>query len=129
MMEEIAYAVATIIVVGLFAAYQERKTTRELDKYLESTNDREMYNDEILSHLMDYLDENPDIRFGQALRNLGIITDVGVRDSAAANWETPDYHIDRQIVHEEPSVTLRRVKKALANQYENVRMITGRNNK
>ena len=42
---------------------------------------RKHYNWQIMYNLMDYIDENPDVRFGQALINLDIPITTGKFDS------------------------------------------------
>ena len=81
-------------------------------------NLRQIANLEILDLLRERVLNHPDERFGQALRNAGIINDVGVKDSSKPDWETPDYYIDRIILHEEPSVILARMRRAQAGEYE-----------
>ncbi len=78
--------------------------------------ERQLANLEILKLLLAYAAENPSQRFGQILRNTGILQDVGVKDSSREDWETPDYYIDRVLVHEEPQLILERMKKELAEQ-------------
>jgi len=78
--------------------------------------ERELANYQILAILVRYAEKNPSQRFGQILRNTGLLQDVGVRDSSKADWETPDYYIDRLIIHEEPQVILERMKKELEQQ-------------
>jgi hypothetical protein len=70
-----------------------------------------------------YVEDNPDQRFGQVLRNLGVVVDVGVKDSADEEWETPDYYWFRGI-HEEPINTLIRMKKALNGEFVNTKIVT-----
>lgn len=55
---------------------------------------------QILKLLEQYIQENPDLRFGQALYNLAIIKDVEPMNFS---------YIDRIIIHEEPTVTLERL--------------------
>lgn len=71
--------------------------------------DRIIDNLAILDMLFDYITSNPDQRFGQALRNLGIVTDVVVKDSAAPEQDSPQYYLDRSIIMEEPGETLKKI--------------------
>lgn len=77
---------------------------------------RQVANLEIIKLLLAYAAENPSQRFGQILRNTGILQDIGVKDSSRQEWETPDYYIDRVLVHEEPQIILARMKKELEEQ-------------
>lgn len=78
--------------------------------------ERQIANIEIMKLLLDYTVKNPSQRFGQILRNTGILQDVGVKDSSREEWETPDYYIDRVLIHEEPQIILARMKKELEDQ-------------
>ena len=57
-------------------------------------------NSEILDVLTKYLNDNPEIRFGQALYNLRII-DNAITDNGI--------YINRSIIREEPEETLRKI--------------------
>jgi hypothetical protein len=61
---------------------------------------RKTDNLEILNRLSEYLAKNPDMRFGQALRNLGIVNDY--KDGY-------DALVWKNIFYEEPSKTLERM--------------------
>lgn len=96
---------------------------RNLDKQEKiNRNPRQKANLEILAHLLEYVEENPDQRFGQILRNIGVVVDVGVRDSSKPERETPDYYWVRGI-HEESQKVLERIGKALHNEFEDVNII------
>lgn len=60
---------------------------------------RKKYNEKLLKRLEEYLSENPEIRFIQALWNLGIIDKAN------------DVFVDRY--YEEPKVTYKRVCKTI----------------
>jgi hypothetical protein len=66
----------------------------------ELTEQRKQDNAAILAVLAQYLEANPDMRFSQALRNLGIVID-------------PDFHMGSSWVNEyyaEPGEILKRMK-------------------
>ena len=84
--------------------------------------ERRLANLTILKILEDYASANPSQRFGQILRNTGAVVDVGVRDSAQQEWETPDYYWMRGI-HEEPMQTLARMEKVKTGVYEEIQVI------
>lgn len=65
----------------------------------------------------------PDSRFGQILRNSGVVIDIGIKDSADEEWETPDYYWARGI-HEEPLITLLRMEKNAHGEYEETKVFT-----
>lgn len=65
-----------------------------------------------LELIKQYLQDNPSIRLGQALLNLDVLQD----DVTYTPNCPPRYKLKRQIIHEEPSVTLSRIEKALAKQ-------------
>lgn len=86
-------------------------------------NPRHEANLQILAQLLKYVDENPDQRFGQILRNTGVVVEVGVRDSNQEEWETPDYYWARG-VHEEPIATLARMELNKRNIYKEIKVTT-----
>jgi hypothetical protein len=63
---------------------------------------RKSDNLEILNQLSEYLSKNPDIRFGQALRNIGIVYDHQKPDGTV-EWAN---HFN-----EEPDMMLKRMEK------------------
>lgn len=85
-------------------------------------NPRHEANLQILAQLLKYADDNPDQRFGQILRNTGVVVDVGVRDSAQQEWETPEYYWMRGI-HEEPIATLARMELNKRGIYEEIKVV------
>jgi hypothetical protein len=78
-----------------------------------SVNPRQIANRAILKLLQEQVESQPDSRFGQILRNTGVVVDVGIRDSSKPDWETPDYYWERGI-HEEPWHTLARMYRDIA---------------
>lgn len=66
--------------------------------------DRLDCNQQILEFLLQYISENPDVRFSQALFNLGIVVQAD-SDDFPRFW--------KDTFGEEPSVTLKRVKSRL----------------
>lgn len=102
--------VLLVIVISVSLTEKKRKLRQEA-------------NLEILELIRNRIMACPDERFGQILRNIGVTIDVGVKDSAQEDWETPDYYWMRG-VHEESTKTLERVKKSLANNYEDVTIVT-----
>jgi hypothetical protein len=79
---------------------------------------RQEDNLEIIRLLTEYVEANPSQRFGQVLRNTGVIKDIGVKGAHKPEWQTPDYYIDRNLLFEEPNVILERMEKVLANDYD-----------
>jgi len=116
MIDQFFFLLGCVILVGIplvsiatFFAYQgEKLPDNELDA--KRLND----NLEIVQLLTEYIENHPSQRFGQVLRNTGIIQDVGVKDSSKPEWETPTYYIDRILIHEEPGIILERMEKELA---------------
>ena len=104
--------IVLILPIGLLAAFVADKTSKQPKNAYDAK--RQEDNLEILRLVKKYVKDHPEQRLGQALRNVGILMDVGVRNSSRPNWETPDYYIDRMIVHEEPDFILERVRKTLA---------------
>lgn len=98
------------LVVWSWKAVNGRKPANPFDAA------RQQANLEIIKMIQKYAEEHPTQRFGQILRNIGILQDIGVRDSSKPEWETPDYYIDRILLHEEPQRILARMKKELAEQ-------------
>ena len=97
-----------------------QKSKQEPTKKLRSFDqERQIANLEILTLLVVYVRTHPSQRFGQVLRNTGILQDVQVKDSKQAEWETPDYYINRILIHEEPQVILERMRKELDWQKKN----------
>jgi len=109
-----------VLFIALFILYAI--TVLERPKVTKKPNPRQVANLEILALLEKRILDQPDERFGQVLRNLGIINDIGVRDSSRHDWETPDYYIDRIIIMEEPSIVLARMKRAKAGVYEETKI-------
>ena len=107
--------VLIVVPVGLLAAFIADKTSKNPRNEFDAQ--RQEDNLEIISLVKKYVKRHPEQRLGQVLRNVGILLDVGVRDSSKNQWETPVYYIDRDIVHEEPCVILDRMQKVLANNY------------
>ena len=118
MIDQMAFLLGLIVVVGvplsiIVAVLHEiylrltKKPTNSFDMQ------RQEYNLEILRLVKKYVKDHPEQRLGQILLNVNILMDVGVKDSSRPNWETPDYYIDRRIVHEESCIILDRVKKTL----------------
>ena len=100
-----------LFITGLVLFFTRKKSNapNTSNKPKTLSNPRQDANVDILAHLFNYIVRNPDQRFGQILRNTGVVVDVGVRDSAQAEWETPDYYWARG-VHEEPMATLARME-------------------
>lgn len=117
---EILGVLAAIISLGVFAAYTDFSSQKKTIKYANNDFDRERqyHNLKILTVLAEYTVANPSQRFGQILRNTGVLVDIGVKDSSQEEWETADFYFDRSLVHEEPQVTLSRMENVLANQYD-----------
>lgn len=59
-------------------------------------------NIELMNQLHSYLSENKDVRFGQALRNVGIVVDKWNVDKQENEWIN--------LFYEEPQFTLNRVR-------------------
>lgn len=116
----ILLGVVLIAGLSIFAAYVDFSSQKKTICYGKNDFDRERQftNLTILKILADYAAKNPSQRFGQILRNTGVLVDVGVKDSSQEEWETPDFYFDRDLVHEEPQATLSRIEKVLANEYE-----------
>lgn len=93
------------------------------EKLSRPDNSRLAINLEILKRLKKYAKENPDQRFGQILRNLGAVKEIGVRDSSQEEYETPDYYWERG-VFEESIATLVRMEKIKRGNYEDTKIIT-----
>ena len=115
--EMLGFAISVILPLGLLASIVDWKTTK-YEKLNAFDAQRMEDNLTILNVLKKYTEDNPTQRFGQILRNCGIICDVGVRDSSKPEWETPEYYVDRQIIFEEPSIILERIEKTLANEID-----------
>lgn len=65
---------------------------------------RKEYNEKILTLLKEYLEKYPDIRFIQALWNLGII------DSEVIDSPGHEIFVPRDRFYEEPDETYKRIK-------------------
>jgi len=117
--EFVIFALLTISVGCMIAAIVEYITSNSQTPLNEFEKNRLVVNLEILQILLDYTARHPSQRFGQILRNTGILQDVGVRDSSKEEWETPDFYIDRALIHEEPHIILERMQKELAEQEKN----------
>ena len=67
---------------------------------------RKQLNLEVLDELRDYICKNPEQRFGQALRNVGIVDTICFRD----NIPELDGVYFTNIFYEEPEITLKRIQ-------------------
>jgi len=116
----ILLGVGLIVGLSVFAAYIDFSSQKQSIRYGTNSFDRERHctNLTILKILADYAAQNPSQRFGQILRNTGVLLDIGVKDSSQEDYETPDYYISRDVIFEEPQVTLSRIEKVLANEYD-----------
>lgn len=95
---------------ALFAFKGEKLPKNEFDaKRLED-------NLEILELLQTYIEDHPEQRFGQVLKNLEVFERQLVRERGMEEWESGNIWISHSVVHEEPSVILERMKKILADQ-------------
>ena len=106
---------ALIVIVPLAALasvfeYQSEKLPKnEFDaKRLED-------NLEILEILKKYVEDHPEQRFGQMLKNLEVFERKIVQERGMEEWESGSVWIDHKVVHDEPSIILERMKKSLAN--------------
>lgn len=118
----LGYASFFFIIVGSVVTLVDWKNNKY--KKINTFDARRMKDNlEILEKLKKYIKDHPSQRFGQVLHNCGVINDVGVRDSSKPEWETPDYYISRQVIFDEPSLILKQMEKALANEYEPVIVI------
>jgi hypothetical protein len=92
-------------VATLFAFQSETGPQNSLDaKRLDD-------NLEIIQLLTEYIEANPSQRFGQVLRNTGVIQDINIPKEP---HEMPDMYLDRQLLFEEPDIILKRIEKHLA---------------
>lgn len=104
--------------VGLFAAFFDWKTTEGQINYAETDLDkkRQITNIMILQVLTDYAAKNPSQRFGQILRNTGLVQDVLVQERGMEDWESGNAYISRDLLFEEPYTILKRMKETLEEQ-------------
>jgi hypothetical protein len=118
-MQLLGFLLFAIVPAALIFSVVEWKSNKSKSKPLNYDELRQQTNLMILDLLRLYAEKHPSMRFGQILRNTGILQDVGVRDSSKPEWETPDYYIDRIIIHEEPWTILKRMAKELDEQNKN----------
>ena len=118
------FVIVVLIGVPIFAIianYIESRETHKIPK-----NPRQEANFHILAILLNYVEKNPDQRFGQVLRNTGVVVDVGVKDSSQHDWDSPDFYWVRGI-HEEPMATLARMEATKRGIYKDTEIIKGTN--
>lgn len=106
-------------IIAIFVAVNLIEGSIEQKK---KSNIRRKINIQILKLLSKHIEKNPDQRFGQILRNTGVVVDIGIRDSSQKEWETPDYYWMRG-VHEESSLTLIRMNGSIHGTFEETKII------
>lgn len=114
------FLITLSVFIGLvsLAVYMDYSTTERMKKYSISVFDlkRQKDNLKIVELLINYIEENPSQRFGQILKNLEVFERKMVQERGMEEWQTGNVYIDHQVVHDEPSIILERMKKALAEQ-------------
>lgn len=96
-----------VVPIGVLAAVVADKTSKQPKNELDAERLEDSL--EALNLISDYLKENPSIRLGQALLNLNVLQD----DVTYTPNCPPRYKLKRNIIHEEPAVTLARIEAAL----------------
>lgn len=117
-MEMLGAFLLVVVPVALLATFIESRVSkrRKLNAF-----DQKRLNDnlELIRLLTEYVEKYPSQRFGQALRNIGILDTVLVKERGMEEWDSGNMYIDGMIMHAEPCDLLIRVKKELARQAEN----------
>jgi len=106
------FSIIFIAVLAAFMEYRVEKNKNLTEFDLKRIED----NEEILKLIKKYMKDNPQQRFGQVLKNLGVLERELVQKRGMEDWESGELYISNNLVHDEPEIILERIKKALDEQ-------------